>query len=320
MPESLIKHNFEAFLRSEDRDILQELLKDKRSPNTRRAYERDLRDFFQTIAGQDPNQKLVSEFLQLERFTAIALVLKYKAHLIEKGLAEATINRRLCALRSLVSFAQRIGKCLWSLEEVEGERSKAYRDTTGVDAQAYLKVLATCDRQLLGGRRDYAILRLLWDNVLRRDEISKTNVGDFDRDSRALLILGKGRGSQKERIQLSAPTVEAVWDWLQGRAAYEASDPLFICLDNANRGKRLSGNGIYELVKGRAAAAGLTKALSPHRVRHSGITAALELTNGDVRRVKKLSRHAKTDTVLLYDDNRVNHQKALSDLLSQAIE
>lgn len=319
MSGSLIRHNFDAFLKTEEADILQELLRDKRSPNTRRAYERDLKDFFLTIASAEPTQQLVSEFLQLERFTAIALVLKYKACLIDKGLAEATVNRRLSAIRSLVSFAQRIGKCLWSLEEVEGEKARAYRDTSGVDAGTYQRVLATCDRDTIKGKRDYAILRLLWDNVPRRDEVSKTNVADFDRDSRTLLILGKGRGTQKEAIELSSPTVEAIWDWLQQRSPFSPKDPLFICLDNASQGKRLSGNAIYELVRRAAKAAGVSKVLSPHRVRHSGITAALELSNGDVRRVKKLSRHAKTDTVLIYDDNRTNHQRSLTDLLSKTI-
>lgn len=315
----LTKHNFDAFLKSEDRDLLQELLKDKRSPNTRRAYEQDLKDFFKTIAGQEPSQQLVSEFLQLERTRAISLVLKYKAGLIERGLAEATVNRRLSALRSLVSFAQRVGKCLWSLEEVEGEKIRAYRDTSGVDAETYRRVLDTCDRSSLKGTRDYAILRLLWDNVPRRDEVSKTNVNDFDSGARTLKILGKGRGTQKEAIALSAPTAEAIWSWLKSRSAYAAKDPLFTTLDRASWGSRLSGNAIYELVRGAAEAAHVGKILSPHRVRHSGITAALELSGGDVRRVKKLSRHAKAETVLIYDDNRVNHQKTLTDKLSDAI-
>lgn len=319
MTGSLIRHNFEAFLRSEDQDLLQALLNDKRSPNTRRAYERDLRDFFQVIAGQEPSQQLVSEFLGLERFTAIALVLKYKSHLVERGLAEATVNRRLCALRSLVSYAQRVGKCSWSLEEVEGEKSRAYRDTAGVDPATYQRVLATCDRASVKGARDYAILRLLWDNVPRRNEVSRANVSDFDPDAKTLLILGKGRGTEKVAIDLSGATVQAIVDWLQVRSPYIPADPLFICLDNASRGHRLSGNAIYELVRAAAVVAGMSKILSPHRVRHSGITTALELSNGDVRRVQKLSRHAKADTVLIYDDNRVNHQKSLTELLSKAI-
>ena len=70
------------------------------------------------------------------------------------------------------------------------------------------------------------------------------------------------------------------------------------------------------MVDATAVAAGITKKLSPHRIRHSGITAALDATGGDVRRVQKLSPHAKLDTLMIYDDNRTNHQRDLTELLS----
>lgn len=50
--------------------------------------------------------------------------------------------------------------------------------------------------------------------------------------------------------------------------------------------------------------AGIDKIISPHRIRHSAITESLNLTNGDVRKVQKLSRHKKLDTLMIYDDNR----------------
>ena len=51
-----------------------------------------------------------------------------------------------------------------------------------------------------------------------------------------------------------------------------------------------------------------TKVLSPSKVRHSPITAALDRTNEDVRKVQKFSRHRKIDTLLIYDDNRLGVQ------------
>jgi site-specific recombinase XerD len=53
-----------------------------------------------------------------------------------------------------------------------------------------------------------------------------------------------------------------------------------------NEGKRLSTNSIYNIVRTRATDAGITKVMSPHRVRHSAITTALDVTGGDVRRVQ----------------------------------
>ncbi|NJM68631.1 MAG: hypothetical protein HC851_24705 [Acaryochloris sp. RU_4_1] len=62
------------------------------------------------------------------------------------------------------------------------------------------------------------------------------------------------------------------------------------------------------------------KVASPHRVRHFSITAALEATAGNVRVVQQLSRHAKPETVMRYDDNRNNLQGEVTELLSGLLE
>lgn len=298
----------------QQRDILSELLADKRSPETRRAYAKDLQTFFLASANQEPTPQLVSQFLSLERFTAIALVLQYKAHMIERGLAEATINRRLAAIKSLCRYAQKVGQCQWSLEEVSGEKAQSYRDTSGIEAGDYQKILAACDRATPAGQRNYAILRLLWDNALRRGEVCKLNVQDFQPPR--LSILGKGRGTQAEWVDLSAKTVDAIALWLKARGQADALDPLFIALDNAHRGHRITGNAIYQLVRESAQTVGISKVMSPHRCRHSSITAALDATGGDVRKVQKLSRHRKLETVMIYSDAREKHQGQVTNLLS----
>lgn len=63
-------------------DVLAQLLAQKRSPNTRRAYQKDLKDFFQQVVNDQPTPDLVLEFLHLEQFQAVQLVLAYKAKLI----------------------------------------------------------------------------------------------------------------------------------------------------------------------------------------------------------------------------------------------
>jgi integrase/recombinase XerC len=62
-----------------------------------------------------------------------------------------------------------------------------------------------------------------------------------------------------------------------------------------------------------------TKVLSPHKVCHSKITAALDRTNGDVRKVQKFSRHRKIDTLLIYDDNRLGVQGEITDTVADLV-
>jgi integrase/recombinase XerC len=194
------------------------------------------------------------------------------------------------------------------------ENLKNYRDTSGIDIATFKEILATCDLTTIRGLRDYAILTLLWSNALRRSEVSKCNVCDFDPRTKTLRIFGKGRGTQSEIITLGQSTVQALTNYLEARTA-SSDEPLFVAHKPGYQGHRLSTNSIYNIVRHRSLQAGITKVMSPHRVRHSSITTALDVTGGDVRRVQKLSRHSNLNTLMIYDDNRVNAQGQITDLL-----
>ena len=142
----------------------------------------------------------------------MSLVLKYKAVLVGKELAEATINRSLAAVKSLVNYARRIGKCDYSLEDVKGEKIQAYRDTSGISADAFKSLLAVPDRSTLKGKRDYALLLLLWGNALRRGEVTKADIEDLDPEAGTLKVYGKGKGNQAEIVSLGEKAIAALKD------------------------------------------------------------------------------------------------------------
>jgi integrase/recombinase XerC len=300
-------------------DVLQQSLEDKRSPNTRAAYEKDLKDFFKQTTGELPTPDRVLEFLHLERGQAVSVVLKYKAALFKRGLSEATVNRRLAAIRALVAKGRALGIASFTLEDVKGEKVAKYRDTSGIDPDTFKRLLAWCDRTTIAGKRDYALLRILWGNALRRNEVSQLNIGDFDPDAKTLRILGKGRGTQSEVIDLGDSTVDAIADWLSVYVAKRPDAPLFTALDFHNKGHRLTGDGLRRIVVRLCDLAGIKKPMSPHRIRHSAITAALDATDGNVRKVQKLSRHRQLDTLMLYDDNRSKDQREITGLLDDLV-
>lgn len=300
-------------------DLIEALLEDKRSDSTRKAYRKDLIDFFRYAAKSEPTPALIEEFLALPQHQALTIGMGYKESLRKRGLKEATINRRLSAIKSLVSFARKLGKTTLNLQDLKGDKVVAYRDTTGVSPGDYRKILDEPNPTTAKGKRDRAILRLLWDNALRRGEVAACNVGDFDRAGRRLRIFGKGRGTQAEWVDLAAPTVEAIERWLESRGYPPESSPLFVNLDPANKGTRLSTTAIYNVVNSAAKSAGIPKHMSPHRVRHSSITAALDATDGNVREVQRLSRHRNLETLTRYDDNRQGHQRKVSELLSKLV-
>jgi integrase/recombinase XerC len=326
---TLIQHNLQQALdgrigtlfdTSVSSDVLQQLLADKRSPNTRRAYQSDVEKFFKFATNDEATPDSVLQFLHLERTEAVAVVLKYKANLIDQGLKEATVNRRLAAIKSLVAMGRKLGVCSYTLEDIKGERVATYRDTTGIDTDTFKQVLAQCDRTTIKGKRDYALLRLLWGNALRRNEISQLNVGDFDPDAKTLKILGKGRGTQGEIIDLGDATVLAIAEWLRASNNPKLpASPLFVALSARDSGHRLTGDGLRKIVVKICASAGIKKIMSPHRIRHSAITAALDATDGNVRKVQAFSRHKNLDTLMLYDDNRNKAQAEVTGILDDLV-
>ncbi|MBD2169307.1 tyrosine-type recombinase/integrase [Calothrix membranacea FACHB-236] len=300
-------------------DVLEELLRSKNSEGTRKGYRRDITDFFTRMTGLRPNRDSILEFLHLEGHKATLVVTKYRAILAEAGLSPNTINRRLAAIKSLVAYGRKLGVCNYAVD-VDSIPVQAYRDTSGCTGEEFLTVIKGCDRSTLAGKRDYALLLLLWGNALRRNEISTLDMRHFDGSKGTLSILGKGK---QVRVTMNLPkvTVLAITDWLIARGGdMSSSRPLFTSVDFQNSGHRLTGDGIYKIVKRLFKRAGVEKQMSPHRCRHSAITAVLEKTDGNVRKAQKLSRHAKLNTLQIYDDNRNRDQLEMSELLMDGLD
>lgn len=314
LPENLTKPDIRPAV-----DPVALLLADKRSEATRRAYRADLRDFFTCPAGADPDPEAVRQFCALSPPDVALRLNTYKAELLGRGVSEATINRRLAAIRSLLKMAFRLGHARTDGRGlVDSETVRSYRDTRGIDLKAMRRLVKAPGTDTLRGLRDTALLRLLCENALRRAEVCGANVGDFSLTDRRLFIRGKGRGTQKEPVTLSQATADAIAAYLvEAGHAQDAVSPLFLNLHRNPKvnGKRLTPDGLLWLVGHYGTRIGV-EGLRPHKLRHSAITAALDATGGDVRKVQKLSRHADLRTLQRYDDNRADHQGEVSRVLS----
>lgn len=303
-------------------DVLTMLLADRRSENTRRAYRHDIDAFFVRVYESPASPERVRHFLNLNTPQMALVLLRYKAGLLAEGKSEATINRRMSAMMSMVRFARRVGATEADpSDSIDAEKVVAYRDTRGVGAEEARRLLRQPDRSSLKGKRDFALLLLLLENALRRAEICGLTRADFEPERKSLWIHGKGRGTQRERITLSANGAAAIETYLTAaRLSEERTEPLFINVSPAAYGRGLTTDGLYKIIKEVAEGAGLTGRLSPHRLRHTAITLALDASGGDVRRVQQLSRHARLETLQRYDDNRNDLQGDVTRLLSGLLE
>jgi integrase/recombinase XerC len=168
------------------------------------------------------------------------------------------------------------------------------------------------------GVRDYAIMLLFWGNALRRGEIASANIEDFLPQQQKLTILGKGKRA-KVAIDLSDSVSYALEEWLNFHPCNIAGQPLIVSLSHNCYGARIAGDSIYRIVQGYAEAAGIERRVSPHRLRHSSITAFLDASGGNLRAAQALSRHSNQNTLNLYDDNRRQEQKGASGMLEDLL-
>ena len=267
-----------------------------KSGRTLRAYALDLQDFSDFV-GADTVDQAAATLLGRGHGPANELALAWRSDLLERGLSPATVNRRLAALRSLVKLARTLGMAPFTLE-LPGVQGQAYRDTRGPGRDGFRRLLdQTSDSAK--GRRDRLILRLLWDLALRREELVSLDLDHVDQDAGTVSVLGKGR-REREVLTLPAATQTALQDWLEVRG--NEPGPLVYNLDRRTKGRRLTGAGLYHVVRTLGNEAGVR--VRPHGIRHAAITEALEATQGNVRMVQRFSRHRDVRTLSTYDDNR----------------
>jgi integrase/recombinase XerC len=275
---------------------------------TLKAYSQDLRHFAKFVGAElvDAAQLLLSK----NQGQANALVLSYKTHLEEKNLSPATINRRLAAIKSLLKLARLVGLCSFTLE-VSGVEAETLRDTRGPGKDGVDKLLAFVEKHTdKKSKRDLAILHLLYGSALRRGEVCSLNLSNVESGTGAIWILGKAR-KQRQLITLPDKARDALRSWIEVRGQEEG--PLFVALDTAAYGKRLTGDGLCRVIKKIGKKAGVT--VKPHGLRHAAITRALDVTNGDIRKVRQFSRHKSHDLLIKYDDNRKDFAKEISNLV-----
>jgi integrase/recombinase XerD len=214
----------------------------------------------------------------------------------------AAANRHLAALRGVLREAWRLG--LMNGEDLARAVDLASVPGTSLPAGRYVedgevrRLVAAClADDSPGGRRDAAVLAVLFVGGLRRAEAVALDLDNYDATTGHLTVTGKGR--RQRRTALPAGGRRALAAWLEVRGADEG--PLFYPVDKAGQvtPRRLTTQAIYALVDRRARKAGVGH-LSPHDGRR---TFASDLFDAgvDAVQVQGLMGHASLLTTGGYD-------------------
>jgi len=261
------------------------------SVNSAKSYKYDLRYYAEwcNTTDQSAIETLLSDYSLAQR-----QIQQYKNHLIQSKRAPATINRRLSTIRKICHIAKQLGFIDWKLD-IDSVKIQSYRNTLGPSINAIRKILDTCSIDSPLNRRDNAIIHLLFDLGLRRNEICELTMADINFPR--IKVIGKGQ--QTTYLTLPQTTLIALNHWLICRKS--VNGPVFYRLDRDCELQPLNGSSIYRMVVNRANQAGIST--TPHSLRHSAITYALD-TGCDIRSVSRFARHKNITTTIIYDDNR----------------
>lgn len=295
-------------------DLLRGWLREKAS-TTHVRYQQVLERF--AVWRGEPLGTALTDLFSRGSGHANAVVLEYREHLQERQYSPAYINVALSALRSYAKYARMGG--LWAgTLEVPNVPAQAYRDTRGVGFAGFSAILDAVEdwashpkeRTRNKAIRDRAILLLLYNVALRCSEVVKLHTRDVLVGSKELRIHPKGGEKNPVPWPVGERAWEAILAWLHVRG--DIPGALFVRANGTSL-RPLSPRGLYAIVAARGSEAGLK--CTPHGLRHSAITEALDRTGGDVRRVAAFSRHKKVETLMVYDDRRGERPREIIELL-----
>jgi integrase/recombinase XerD len=264
-----------------------------RAARTRRAYAADLAGWLGWLAGHG---------LDVLAATRVHLDV-YVRHLTDTGAAPATVNRRLsalssfyrhCAEHSLVAGNPTVGVRRHRIDP-------DHTATVGLDRDQAKAFLAAADADTGPARlRTAAAARLLLHLGLRVDELAAADVADLghDRGHRVLTVTRKG--GRRATVALPPATAAALDTYLDMRAD-QPPGPLLATAS----GRRLDQAALWKLVRRLAHAAGIPSwaQLSPHSLRHTAITLALD-AGAPLRDVQDFAGHRDPRTTRRYDRAR----------------
>ena len=251
--------------------------------NTINAYERDLAQYQRFLEGREPDQSAVE---------------RYVTALRETGLAPSSVGRKVAAIKGLHRFlvAEEMRDQDPTLLVESPKQGDPLPKALTIDEVT--KLIESPDVSTLKGRRDSALLEFLYGTGARVSEAVSLDLTDVDVEDRVALVTGKG--SKQRMVPLGSKAVEAIARWLPDRSAVvsrqQSGDPLFTSV----RGRRLSRQAMFNVVRDAARAGGIRiEKVSPHVLRHSAATHMVE-AGADLRTVQELLGHATISTTQVY--------------------
>jgi integrase/recombinase XerD len=266
------------------------------------AYGHDLAEFARFLAGRS-----ISDVTAVRPLD----VLEYLAQLTARALSARSQARALIAERQWFKFLRGERLCETNpTDEIDlprfGRKLPVFLSLEEVD-----RLLAAPGRSTPRGLRDTAMLETLYATGLRVSELVKLRLPDLNLEAGYLVAFGKGK---KQRIvplgETAIATLRAYFDTARPHFLAESATSDFLFLTRL--GRPMTRQGFWKILAAHARAAGIRKAISPHKLRHSFATHLVE-RGADLRAVQAMLGHADIGTTEIYTHLSRAHLRTVYD-------
>lgn len=257
------------------------------SKNTREAYADDIGRFLDWLT-----EKGVRSINAVTRAQILDHLMAEKA----RGLAANSLSRHLVSLKVFFRYLAQEGLLSVNVAETM-ESPKVWKMLPNVLTPKEIdRLLAAPDLKKPTGIRNRAILELFYASGMRVSELAGLQISDLHFDEHFLRCIGKGR---KERVvPVGKEALERVKQYLAIRPQFSPG-PQEQTLFLSSRHQPMSRKTIWDMIKKCAVAAGITKTIYPHTLRHS--FASHLLANGaPLRIIQEMLGHADIATTQIY--------------------
>lgn len=259
------------------------------SANTRQAYERDLRLFCKTL-GFKNSDALVN--VSREQITG------YMTQLKERGLAAATIARKLAAIKAFYRFMTAEGYMDANPAEVVEAGTKGIKLPRVLSEDEVVRLLNQPDITTAEGFRDRTMLEVLYATGMRVSELINLTLERVDLNMKYIIAFGKG---SKERIvplgSVAAEFLQHYLEKVRPKLTHAGRNTNIVFL--AFGGHELTRQRFWQIIRAYGRKANINKALTPHILRHSFATHLLD-NGADLRSVQELLGHSDISTTQIY--------------------
>ncbi|CAN5270602.1 tyrosine recombinase XerC [soil metagenome] len=270
------------------------------SEHTLRNYRIDLTQFYDYLAPADPQtgeRQRQPDIRQIDHIT----IREWLSTLHTAQKKKTSIARKLAALRTFFQFLIREGVVEMNPAKLVNTPRLEKKLPNHLSIEDMVRFIETPDIATDLGKRDRAILEMLYGTGVRVSELTKLNLRDVDYQNKMVRVTGKRR---KQRIvPFGEPALHALMDYLTVRGSFLQNAPLAEREPEAvflnYQGTRITTRSVGRMIdKYIMLCAGIHN-ISPHSLRHSFATHLLD-SGADLRHIQELLGHARISTTQIY--------------------